>query len=92
MSFRPAPLNADLVRLQMKQLAGDVEERPALRSDAGSDAGSVPWQTGPDSKTPMSANGMEVAAKFMLRKPPLEVSKEGMPGQPSPAPGGPGRG
>ena len=36
----------------------------------------------------MTVNGMGVAAKFILREPPLEVSKKDMPGQPSSAPGG----
>ena len=54
MSFRPAPLNADLVRLQMKQLAGDVEERPALRSDAAEPGSAPNMNAGPDSKTGMS--------------------------------------
>ena len=35
----------------------------------------------------MTVNGMGVAAKFILREPPLDVSKKDMPGQPSPAPG-----
>ena len=35
----------------------------------------------------MPANGMTVAAKFILREPSQEVSKEDMLGQPPPAPG-----